>query len=107
MSHIEELQRFVDECYKEEDKQQIEESPPLESQLSAKKRSLHKSSQEEEEEAVSKIQRVEEEAVSKIQRVEEEAVSKIQRVEEDFSEESEEEVRKPRPRRLVMSDSSD
>ena len=93
MSHIEELQRFVDECYKEEDKQQIEESPPLESQLSAKKRSLHKSSQEE--------------AVSKIQRVEEEAVSKIQRVEEDFSEESEEEVRKPRPRRLVMSDSSD
>ena len=106
MSHIEELQRFVDECYKEEDKQQIEESPPLESQLSAKKRSLHKSSQEEEE-AVSKIQRVEEEAVSKIQRVEEEAVSKIQRVEEDFSEESEEEVRKPRPRRLVMSDSSD
>ncbi len=96
MSHIEELQRFVDECYKEEDKQQIEESPPLESQLSAKKRSLHKSSQEEEEEAVSKIQRVEEEAVSK-----------IQRVEEDFSEESEEEVRKPRPRRLVMSDSSD
>lgn len=95
MSHIEELQRFVDECYKEEDKQQIEESPPLESQLSAKKRSLHKSSQEEEEEAVSKIQRVEEEAVSK-----------IQRVEEDFSEESEEEV-KPRPRRLVMSDSSD
>lgn len=95
MSHIEELQRFVDECYKEEDKQQIEESPPLESQLSAKKRSLHKSSQEEEE------------AVSKIQRVEEEAVSKIQRVEEDFSEESEEEVRKPRPRRLVMSDSSD
>ena len=96
MSHIEELQRFVDECYKEEDKQQIEESPPLESQLSAKKRSLHKSSQDEEEEAVSKIQRVEEEAVSK-----------IQRVEEDFSEESEEEVRKPRPRRLVMSDSSD
>ena len=96
MSHIEELQRFVDECYKEEDKQQIEESPPLESQLSAKKRSLHKSSQEEEEEAVSKIQRVEEEAVSK-----------IQRVEEDFSEESEEEVRKPRPRRLVMSESSD
>lgn len=96
MSHIEELQRFVDECYKEEDKQQIEESPLLESQLSAKKRSLHKSSQEEEEEAVSKIQRVEEEAVSK-----------IQRVEEDFSEESEEEVRKPRPRRLVMSDSSD
>lgn len=96
MSHIEELQRFVDECYKEEDKQQIEESPPLESQLSAKKRSLHKSSQEEEEEAVSKIQRVEEEAVSK-----------IQRVEEDFSEESEGEVRKPRPRRLVMSDSSD
>lgn len=96
MSHIEELQRFVDECYKEEDKQQIEESPPLESQLSAKKRSLHKSSQEEEEEAVSKIQRVEEEAVSK-----------IQRVEEDFSEESEEEVRKPRPRRLVMSDCSD
>lgn len=96
MSHIEELQRFVDECYKEEDKQQIEESPPLESQLSAKKRSLHKSSQEEEEEAISKIQRVEEEAVSK-----------IQRVEEDFSEESEEEVRKPRPRRLVMSDSSD
>lgn len=96
MSHIEELQRFVDECYKEEDKQQIEESPPLESQLSAKKRSLHKSSQEEEEEAVSKIRRVEEEAVSK-----------IQRVEEDFSEESEEEVRKPRPRRLVMSDSSD
>lgn len=96
MSHIEELQRFVDECYKEEDKQQIEESPPLESQLSAKKRSLHKLSQEEEEEAVSKIQRVEEEAVSK-----------IQRVEEDFSEESEEEVRKPRPRRLVMSDSSD
>ena len=85
MSHIEELQRFVDECYKEEDKQQIEESPPLESQLSAKKRSLHKSSQEEEEEAI----------------------SKIQRVEEDFSEESEEEVRKPRPRRLVMSDSSD
>ena len=82
MSQIEELQRFVDECYKEEDQKQIEESPPLESQLSAKKRSLHKSSQEEE------------------------AASKVQRVEADSAEEPEE-VRKPRLRRLVMSDSSD
>ena len=93
---MEEFQKFVDECYKEEsDEQQTPES-----QLNAKRRELHESSEEEVEETSAKKRQ--------LHRPEEEEVSaKAPRLEEDFSDESEEEAAKPRPRRVVVSDSDD
>lgn len=96
MPQIEEFQKFVDECYKEEP----EEQPPADSQLSAKKRELHESAEEEVNTKKRELQKSSQEEA-------EEASAKVPRVQEDFSDESEEETKKPRPRRLVVSDSDD
>ena len=67
----------MDECYKEES----EEQPSAESQQSAKKGELHESAEEE--------------------------VNTKKRELQKSSQEEAEEAKKPRPRRLVVSDSDD